>query len=412
MKEGLYRFLRKLSGFAGTDLVYLARGGFWLTLEQVVYVVFGLLLTIAFANLIPQETLGIYRYVLSVAGVLAIASLPGINKALIRSAARGFGGSIGSALKVKIKWALLGSLVGLAFAAYYFFQGNEMLAFSFLIVAAALPFFYSLDIYGPLLIGKRLFRIFSEYRVVIRIITVALLISVLFLTDNLLLILIAYFLPIILLHSFFLWLTLRKLPSGQREDKQLVSYGKHLSLSYVPGTIALYLDRILIFFFLGPAEVAIYYLAVAPPERLRALLKNIDKLALPRFSQRSKKELKDTILKKSLKMFLVVGGFIIIYVLAAPWIYRIFFPQYIESVFYSQIYTISLLAAVTALSYSTLEAKKAQKELYFCRTSSAVLQIVLLFVLIYFYGLLGAVLTKVISKVYELAVSLWLVKRF
>ena len=50
MKEGLYRFLRKLSGFAGTDLVYLARGGFWLTLEQVVYVVFGLLLTIAFAS--------------------------------------------------------------------------------------------------------------------------------------------------------------------------------------------------------------------------------------------------------------------------------------------------------------------------------------------------------------------------
>src|SRR5689334_12787395 len=71
------RLLRWSERYMKTDMVYLAKGSFWLTLGQVAASASGLLLVIGFANLLPKEVYGTYKLILSLAGIIASFSLTG-----------------------------------------------------------------------------------------------------------------------------------------------------------------------------------------------------------------------------------------------------------------------------------------------------------------------------------------------
>ena len=134
-----YRFLRKTQKYTGTDNVYLARGGFLLTLGQAVSVLSSFLLAIAFANLLNPEDYGQYKYILSLLGILQIFSLVGIKKAVAQAVARGLEESFYSGFKTKLKWASFGSLAAIGAAVYYWVSGNEAFSVPLLISAVFLP---------------------------------------------------------------------------------------------------------------------------------------------------------------------------------------------------------------------------------------------------------------------------------
>ncbi len=143
-KIAVYKLLKKSEKWTKTDMIYLAKGGFWLTLGQGVSSVSSFLLAIAFANLLPKETYGTYKYIMSIVSLLAIPTLAGMNTAIIQAVARGYEGSVMPAFKTKVKWGLLGGLASLILTGYYYFQGNNTLAISFLITAVFVPFMDSL----------------------------------------------------------------------------------------------------------------------------------------------------------------------------------------------------------------------------------------------------------------------------
>jgi len=259
----------------------------------------------------------------------------------------------------------------------------------------------SFGIYDALLQGKKLFGISTKYFIISQIIAIASLIAALFFTKNLFLILLVYFASWTLLRFIFLKITLKKFSPNQEQDPKTISYGKHLSAMGIIGTIANYLDRLLIFHYLGAAEVAIYSIAIAPPEQIKSLFKSIGTLALPKFAQRTKKEIRGTITKKILKLSLVLIIIIIIYILAAPLIYKIFFPKYLESIWLSQIFSVSLIAVAFLVPYSALQAQAAQKELYFFNFFSSIFQIIALFIGVYFYGLIGVIIARIITRLFN-----------
>ena len=319
--------------------------------------------------------------------------------------------SIISALKTKIRWGLLGGLVSLGLSGYYYLNGNITLTLSFLIVATFLPIIESFGIYGAFLNGQKLFNVSTRYGVSTQIISVISLIATLILTKNLFLILLAYFIPYTLLRFIFFKITFRKFLLNKKEDPQTISYGKHLSLINVISTVANYLDRVLAFHFLGAVDLAVYSFAIAIPEQIKGVFKNIGSLALPKFSTRSKKEIKSTIFKKILKLLIFTGIIIVVYIILAPFIYKIFFPKYTDSVFYSQIFSISLISAISVLPLSALQAQIAKKQLYQFNIFSSLIQILFLFVFLYFFGLLGIIIARVIARFINLGIIFWLVKR-
>ncbi len=397
IKIKLYNLLRWSEQYLKTISVYLAKGGFWLTLGQIVSSASSFLLALAFANLLPKETYGIYKYILSIAGILAIPTLQGMGTAVTQAVARGYEGSLVPALKTKLRWGLLGGLASLILAGYYYYQGNAMLAISFLFSAAFLPIMDSFAIYDSLLQGRKLFDVSTKYYIISQIISIASLITAIFFTKNLFLILLAYFLPWTLMRFIFLKITLKKFQPNTNQDPQTITYGKHLSLMGVIGTIANYLDRILIWHFLGAIEVAIYSFAVAIPQQIKSLLKCINILSLPKFSQRNIEEIEKNIWKKISLYFILLSLIVIVYIILAPFIFKLLFPAYLESVKYSQIFAISLIIPQMIL-YNVLIAYKKIEEAYIFNTIGPISLIVFFFIGAMLWGLWGIILAKVIHR--------------
>jgi hypothetical protein len=70
-----YRLLRRGERYTGTDNVYLAKGGFFLTLASFMASASSLVLAILFARLVDKSIYGTYQYLLSWGAILAIASV-------------------------------------------------------------------------------------------------------------------------------------------------------------------------------------------------------------------------------------------------------------------------------------------------------------------------------------------------
>ena len=381
-------------------------------LGQIISSLSSFLLAIAFANLLPKEAYGTYKYILSIAGILAIPTLSGINTSIVQATARGYEGSFLPALKTKIRWGLLGGLASLALAGYYYFNNNFDLTIAFLIAAFFLPIMDPLGIYDSFLQGKKLFKISTKYWVFSQLIASLCLITTLFFTKNLPFILLAYFTPWTLLRFIFLKITLKKFPPNQQKDDQTISYGKHLSLLSVLGSITNYADRLLIFHYLGAAQVAVYSIAIAMPEQIKGVLKNINTLAFPKFSQRKNNEIKGT-LGHHLKIYILILVLITLaYILLCPSIFKIFFPKYQESIIYSQLYSVTISAiAIATLLLTLLTAQKTTKILYQINIYSFFLQITLLFIGVYFFGLMGVIVSRIIGRFLGLLLIQFLTNR-
>jgi O-antigen/teichoic acid export membrane protein len=412
LRNKAYQALKKSERIFKTDMVYLAKGGFWLTLGQVTSTAIGFGLAVAFANLIPSITYGTYQFVLSVSGILSASTLTGLNTAAVRSVARGAEGVISSSLKTKLKWGVSGSLASLLIAAYYFINGDNNLAISFLIVAAFLPSFYSLGIYSSLLKGKKLFATDTKYNITSQLLTSLAVLFALIFTDNLFIVLFFY-LASWSVARFVIYIdVIKKVKENDKIDPEILSYGKHLSVMGVIGTISDNLDKLLIFHFIGAVEVAVYSFAIAPVMQLNGLLKNVHTLALPKFSLRSKEEIREMFLSRSFRLLVASLPMVMTYIIAAPYLYKIFFPNYLESVTISQVFSLSLLlAAVGTLSATALESQMEVKRKYILTLFSKVSKIILMLIMVIPYGIWGIVYATLINHFIVVIIGIWLVKR-
>jgi len=394
--------------YTRTDMLYLAKGGLWLSLGDVISAVLGLLTAIAFANLLPQEIYGTYRYILSIAGVLSIASLNRMGTAVTRAVARGFEGSFVPAVKAQQLWSLLGSIGGLAVAGYYFTQDNNTLTVSFLIVALFIPLYRPFVTYSSYFSGKKLFNISTRYTIISHAISAIVLIVVLYLTNNILLILLGYFAPLSISSYTFYRITKSKIQPDSKVSEEALSFGKHLSFLGAITAAIEQLDKILLWHFLGAASLAIYAFALAPVHQMLGFIKLILPLSLPKLAEKTKGDLKKTLPYKLFIMAGTIGIFVLIYIIAAPLLFKILFPQYIESVFYSQIFALGLLTVPRNLISEALNAHGETKKIYILSLTSATFRLPLIIILVGLFGIWGAIYAYIISSFFSLILSAFL----
>lgn len=403
LQKKLINLLRWSQTYIKTDMVYLASGGFWLVLGQVISTLAALALAVSFAHLVSPETYGTYKYLLSLAGLFAIFSLPGINTALARATAQGHESIIHSVTRSRIRYACLGSIVAILGSAYYFVNVNIELALALLIIAATLPLFDTLTTYLFYFVGKRRFDLRTKYYALTQIVSTAVLIATLSLTDNLLLILIAYFVPLISIRTALYLHIARTIPRTVSSDQEaeVKQYGIHLTAMQVLSIIANEVDKILIWKFFGPVQVAVYTFALAIPEQIKGPLKGIGELAFPKFAEQTPEQVRQNrpaLFHKLALYALVLFGASILYILAAPYIFLFLFPQYMESITYSQWFALSMVTGVASVPNALLSAQKKTKTQYFISTVQPILTIGLLVVLIPLYGIMGAIIALMVSR--------------
>ena len=397
MQAGAVRLLRWSEKYTKTDMVYLAQGGFWLTLELVVAAVFSLLLAVVFGHYAGKDLYGNYKYVLSIASILSAVSLSGISTAITQSTARGKEGALRQGFWLTLRWSIPMMLLAVCVAVYYFLQGNAFVGVSMLVVAALSPLVYSFSLFDNFLIGRREFSRSAAYSMFGNFATSAVLVLALFLGQRAIILVVVYFIVNVATNAFFYIRTVRSARNAST-DPEMLGYGFHLSLMGIIGAVADKIDSIVIFSLLGPAQLAIYTYAIAIPEQIKGIIKNIVPISMPKFAQRSIPEIRATIWNKVIVLGLVLVAVAALYIVAAPLFFRVLFPVYMGSVGYSQMYMLSLIFSfITPLS-SVFQAHKKTKELYILSNVPAIVLIVTLPVLASLYGIAGAIAAQIVYR--------------
>lgn len=398
-KKKLLTLLRWSEKYTKTDMVYLTKGSFWLYLAQGLSSLATLLLSIAFANFLPKETYGLYKYILSICGILSIFCLPGLSTALIQSVARGYEGSFKDIFRLKITSGLVGSVVCLVIAAYYYSKGNALIAFSLLIAAFFIPFIDSFTLHESYLSGKKNFKLITKFFSFNNNISLILILLALFFTRNIFCVLLAYFSGWTFSRMISFYRTLKLFKMNKKKDKSSISYGIHLTgLNLIP-LISNYFDKLIIFHYLGAADVAIYSVAVAPVEQLKLFYKNITFLGLPKLSAKKNSDIRKTFFHKIkiiLYVSLIIGA---AYILLSPFFFSLIFPKYVNSIIYSQVFALSLIFIGITMLYTTLlQAQKQKKYLTQYNFFYSILLITLLLILTPRYQIMGAIVAKLLTR--------------
>lgn len=401
LKNNLFTLLKKAEKYTKTDNLYLFRGGFFLTLSSVATGILSFLMAIALGWLLPKEVYGNYKYLFSVLGIIALFTLGGMDTAVTQAVARGQDGSFRIGFRKKFLFSFLGTLTAIAIATFYFTQGKDLIAYGSLIVGAFLPLWGPFGLYPAYFVGKGQFRNITKTNVGVQTLVALSIIITAYFSKNFLILTAVNLAVQTLGAGFVAWRILRSIPKDAPSDPKTQSYGLHLSVIDVLNTVATYLDNILVFTLLGPASLAVYNFAMAPAEQIKGLFKNAQSLAMPKFSNKTMEEVQKSLNRKII-LFLILSIFIIlIYIIFAKILFSVFLPQYLESVKYSQIYALSLLMAPIYIILAALKATSQTKKLYEFSIVNAVFEIVLISVLIPLWGLWGAVLSQVISRIFN-----------
>jgi len=416
LKKTIYRLLRNSQKWTKTDMVYLAKEGFWLNFGQLLMIVTNLALTMAFANILDPEVYGTYQFVISFIAILSITSLPGMGTAIVRTVAQGNDSILIPALREKIKWGGFAGIFGLLIAFYYYIQGNFTLFVAFLLLALFIPILGPFNkIWVNYLNGKKKFKKLSQYQVITNALNVFIVMITLFITQKIVYILLSYLLSLTITRVMMFFIVLKKYPPSEKrtdqETKKSIRYGKDLSLMNIIGTTAGKIDKILIFHFMGPGEVAIYVFAQTPIKYLKSPLSSFSQLTLPKLSQQDLPTLKKTIPQKMIRMFIIIIPIVIIYIITIPYFFNIFFPQYSQSILYSQVLSLSLLFFPISLISQTLTAHAQKKQLYILNTVIPILKIILFLILLPMYGIWGIVLALIIVPIINFILLLIIFKR-
>ncbi len=369
------------------------KGWAWLMSGQVVGTLSALLLALGYAHFIPKEVYGTYKYILSVLGILAVFTLPGMGDAASRAIAQGKDGPFWPTFYARLRFGTIGAVISALVGIYYFTLGNSLLGAIFCAVAPFLVFSESFSHYQALLLGRQLFRTYSISGVILQLAASVSIFLVVITTDNIFIIVLAYFAIFTILRGLLLLYVIRKYPLNGLPDTGALRYGGHMSIANILNAGSGQLDIILLWHFLGPIPLAIYAFAQAASDQARKAFKLVTTaMAFPKLAS-----LETQFIKRELphKILLAHGITIPLAILLAgivPYVYTLLFPTYTESIPYAQVMMLLLAFSPIRLISTAINAKGSIRDIYLMNVSGSVLQTILLLILIPSFGLWGAIL--------------------
>jgi len=409
----LKKIFRTVERLAKTDIKYLARGSFWLFTNYAITTIVTFLLAISFANLLPKETFGNYRFALSLAAIVGSFTLTGLNLAVIRDVSRGVSNLLKNSFKTQMRWSILTFLASLSLGGYYFLQDNITITLSLVIMGVFLPITSSALVYTSYWEGKKDYKRVAIFSIITTLVYSITLFIVIHITTSVPIIVFFYFAIQAGSAYLFYRISLKyDVPTHNESPEKTINFGKHLSFLNILATLAGQLDKILIFHYLGAAQLAVYVLSQIPLSQCRSIFKQIAQTVYPRYSERTISDIRSTIYRKMFLLTIPLSLVVIMYILLAPYVFNLFFPKYLDAVLYSQVAMLSLLFFQKKLIAYTALVHASKKQLYTMSIFSSVFKIGLLFLLLPHYGIWGAIFTDLLIHALGLISSVLLLRRF
>ncbi|HLF54143.1 MAG TPA: hypothetical protein VI612_00290, partial [Candidatus Nanoarchaeia archaeon] len=185
--------------------------------------------------------------------------------------------------------------------------------------------------------------------------------------------------------------------SSEQIDPGIVAYGRNLTFMTFLTYIAPYVDRLIVAGVAGFEGLAIYSIAMAITLNLSVNGQLISILLLPKLSRESpyhEQRIKKLFWWVCLLILFGIG----IVILAIPWVISFLFAdKYVASIPYAQIGAVYLAFFIPATILRTyFQGRKKTKILYAYNLSIGIINLVLLGILAPLFGILGAVISKVL----------------
>jgi len=386
LQNTMYQAIKKCGQKFNLDLPYLIRNGFLVIVRQGVVIAFGLVLSIAFARLVPQEVFGQYQFVLSVLAIVSVVSLPGLNASTLQSAARGFDGDYREAVRISFYWSLLGIPILLLIGTYYYFYQHATLGIAFMVAAIFFPFFYAPNTWDSFLQGKSRFKVTFEYASIQAILSTLFIIGIILLSrDSLLLIIFGYFVSNTFSNIFFYLKSLRYVENDKKGDA--IHYGWFLTRINVLSMFADNLDKVVIGIFLGPEALAVYFLGITLTRTIFGLSKTVTSVLLPKIAMRN-----TAIFRYYIgAFFLIIPVTVLTYFLLPTIVPALFSEKYASAIELSQIAILFLPFVFINLFYLShfLYYVKNKKIIAWHTMTVAFCKILLMIPLLIYFGTKG-----------------------
>jgi len=400
VRDRLRHILAAFSDQYELDVGYFLKGGLWLSVPILVNHVLGLIRTVAFARLTEQSTYGAFGFVISITGMVGILTLPGISTALAETVARGNLGSLTDAARTRARWGTLGSVLLAGAAAYYAYLDQQELALGLLLAGLLLPLSSSLQVIQAYYSGRKRFEMVSLISSgLMTLTTIALLLALWFKRGLLWLVLINSGVQAL----FYLLFYLRAIRHAQDapRDLDMAAYGRSLTWAEAISTVALQLDSVILGFSAGFVDVAVYNIANVFPTSVKSITKTLTPLAMPKIAEKPDKRVYSRQTRRRLLILLLLNLLVVtLVILVLPTLIRLLYGErYSASIPYAQLLMVSVTASWPSSFFAAaLQARKQTRAIYHFNLIYGILQVGTLVVFVPLWGILGIVISRIVTR--------------
>jgi len=243
--------------------------------------------------------------------------------------------------------------------------------------------------------GKKRFDLTAKYGSIQSIISAAAIIAILLLNPSHLVLIVVINLAVNSFLTCFFYRRSQRYIGNDAKDDECKKYGYFLTTTSIAVTLANNIDKILIGILLGAPQLAIYSIAIAVPQRVRTLLKPGWAPFAPKFSQDEvqMKQIQEKAKRLILPLTLVtLGGSLLYWFFIDDIMLLLFSSKYIESIIYSKILLLFILASIPSAFLGRFAiAKKDIKAIALGLHVSPILRLLITCSFIYLWGIMGTV---------------------
>lgn len=391
--------LNRLNKLLGVDVKYYLSGGSYLLFSYWSTLAIGFLSTWFFTNYAAKETYGAYSYIQSILNMLIVFTLPGYYTAVVRSAARGRHGALLKSVKRRFSFSLIGTLIMVGVGIFYWRSGEPALAKGCLVGGAFFGAAFGMDDFAAFLNGSKKYGTYTLFTLGVSLLSAAATIGAILLSGNFLTILTANLAGRGIGQLVCIALAYRSRENDEIGD-DFASFGNRQSAVSALGSLATYLDSVLVGAFFPLSTMAEYNLANILTNPLRNFGSVINRLVFPKMVKLAGR---DFALKTFKKGLLLCSGLVVIgiaFYLALPVALTWLFPKYLAVAPYANVMIISALFGALLIYLETfyLSQDAFHKVFYIVTIARSTAIICLLPVLMFFFGVFGAIYAKLFVR--------------
>lgn len=376
---------------------------FWLSLNSGIKIFIGLIGSILLTRILGVEIFGKYQYLLSINSIAAIFVLPGINGALINSAARGSDGDFIVARRRRFKWLPVYFLIFIIIGSIAYLKSHEeSIILSFSIAAIGGGILLQLNFYTSFLVGRREYKTFFIYDIFNSLTIILVGCSYLIFhnikgfnlnVNALICISLGYQ---IIIHSIITYKIKKRILTSEK-SADFEKYVNNVSMMSIIGGLQSGMDNYLVGTFISTNELAQYSIAKKMLDSIKCLWSIMQAYLQPRLVKMGM-NLAFKGFFQFLKMYFFLIPALILCAFVIPGAINLFYgTEYTKSILYSQLFLLAILVSFPNYYLETFfRAKQYYSDLYIGRIVNVV-SLITLFIFLYYYNVYGLIINRIIT---------------